>query len=539
MSDAGPASFRGTFRDDPDARAAYAEAAGVARIMPSAVAVPDDADDVATLVRWAAERGASLVPRGAGSSMAGGAVGPGVILDLARLRDGPAVDAPALLARAGAAITRDALATAAAAHGLSFPVDPSSGAFATLGGMCATNAAGARTLRHGAMRRWVHGVECVFADGERAWLRRGERRPAVPALERFEREVAPRVRAVEARALRHEGVRKDSSGYGLAAWRESGDAVDLIVGSEGTLAIVTALELRLTPTPAATASALATFNSLDAATVAAAELAALGASAVELLDRSFLEIAAEHHDDAGLPAGTEAVLLIEAEGASTEAATALARLALDRCTSTGATQVRFAASDADEHRIWELRHAASPILNRLAPPLQSMQLIEDGCVPLAHFATYVRGVRAALATAGFRGVIFGHAGDGHAHVNALIDVSLPDWRERAERLLAEVTALVARLGGTLAGEHGDGRLRAPLLAQVWPRETLGLFAATKRAFDPRGTLNPGVIVPLEDARALDVVKYDPAAPALPAAARAALDRVVRERAWGRHRLDLL
>lgn len=536
---AGPASFRGTFRDDLEARAVYSEAAGVARIMPRAVAVPEDADDVATLMRWAAESGTALVPRGAGSSMAGGAVGPGVIVDLGRLRAGPDIDAQANRARVGAATTRDALADAAAANGLAFPVDPSSGAFATLGGMCATNAAGARTVRYGAMRRWVDGVECVFDDGTRAWLRRGERRPSVPALDRFEHDVAPRVRAADARVLRHDGVRKESSGYALGAWRESGDVVDLIVGSEGTLAIVTALELRLAPRPAATTGALAAFASLDAATVAAAELAALGVSAVELLDRTFLEVAAEHSHGTGLPAATEVVLLIETEGAAKDDATALAQLALDRCHATGATRVQLALSPDEERRLWALRHAASPILNRLAPRLQSMQLIEDGCVPLTRFAEYVRGVRAALDAVGFRGVIFGHAGDGHAHVNALVDLSMADWRERSARLVDEVTALVARLGGTLAGEHGDGRLRTPLLPQVWPREALELFAATKRAFDPRGILNPGVKVAREPARSLADIKYDASLPALPTAARNALDLVVREKAWGRHRLDLL
>ena len=110
---------------------------------------------------------------------------------------------------------------------------------------------------------------------------------------------------------------------------------------------------------------------------------------------------------------------------------------------------------------------------------------------------------------------------------------------RAERLVTDVTALVARLGGTLAGEHGDGRLRTPLLARTWRADALALFAATKEAFDPAGILNPGVKVPLPDARPLDAIKYDPALPPLPAAARDALDQVVREKAWSRHRLDLI
>ena len=121
----------------------------------------------------------------------------------------------------------------------------------------------------------------------------------------------------------------------------------------------------------------------------------------------------------------------------------------------------------------------------------------------------------------------------------LADVREPDWRSRCEQVLAEVTAAVARLGGTLAGEHGDGRLRTPLLPQVWPPETLALFAAVKSAFDPAGVLNPGVKVPAAGARALDAIKYDPALPPLPRAAREALELVTRERAYARSRLGLL
>ncbi|MHB1297538.1 MAG: FAD-binding oxidoreductase [Gemmatimonadaceae bacterium] len=532
------------FRTDELACALYSETAAVARIIPRAVAVPADAEDVVTLARWATASGQPLVPRGSGSSMAGGALGDGVIVDFSRLAARPVlVGTDPAIAQVGPAVPRDALEEVAAHSGLTFPVDPSSSGFATLGGMSATNAAGARTVRHGAMRPWVHGLECVFADGSRAWLRRGERpsneAELVPALQRFHRDVAPRVRAAGASALRHEGVRKESSGYGLAAWLESGDDVDLIIGSEGTLACIVGLELRLKEAPGGTASVLAGFRSLDEAALVAARLAALGASAVELLDRSILDVAASGGAVLPLPAGLEAVLIIEAEGGSREAARAVADELAASCRAGGAAHLDVALEVEDELRLWHLRHAASPVLNRLAPRLQSMQLVEDGCVPLERFAEYVRGVRRALDDARLAGVIFGHAGDGHAHVNALVDVSEAGWMERVSRLVSDVTALVARLGGTIAGEHGDGRLRAPLLSQVWASEALALFAATKAAFDPAGVLNPGVKIAAAGAQALDRVKYDPALPPLPRAAREALDRVVREKAWGTHRLALV
>src|SRR5207248_8177413 len=171
-----------------------------------------------------------------------------------------------------------------------------------------------------------------------------------------------------------------------------------------------------------------------------------------------------------------------------EAARAIAAL-FERA---GATVVRIARDEPTETELWELRHAASPILSRLDPSLRSMQFIEDGAVPPARLADSVRGVRESLARNGVRGVIFGHAGDAHVHVNPLIDVSASDWRARAARILDEVTDLVARLGGTLTGEHGDGRLRTPLLERVWPEEARARFALVKRCLEPLGICNPGV-----------------------------------------------
>ena len=329
-----PPGFRGTFRDDPLARAVYSEAAGIARILPRGVAVPSDADDVCTLVRWAAETHTPLVPRGSGSSMAGGAVGDGVIVDLSRLDTMGPVEAAQRRIRCGPGAIRDAVDRAARAVGLQFPVDPSSSAFCTIGGMASTNAAGAHTLRYGAMRGWVEALDCVFADGTRAELRRGAAPPALPILDR---------------AL---------------------DALAPVLAAE-----------RREPTR--------------------------------------------------------------------------------------------------------------------------------------------------------------HAGDANVHVNPLIDVREPDWRARAEALLDEISTLTGHLGGTLTGEHGDGRLRAPLLSRVWTAEALERFAAVKHAFDPDAILNPGAKVALPGARPLDAVKYDPALPALPEPARAALARVERERAYASSRLALL
>lgn len=533
-----PEDFRGVFRTDLAARAVYSEGAGIARMLPAAVAVPADAEDVVTLVQWAATHRVPLVPRGSASSMANGAVGAGVALDLSQLNWIGPVDSARATVACGPGALRDAVDAAAQPHGLRFAVDPSSGAFCTMGGMAATNAAGTRTVKLGAMRAWVRGLDCVFADGSRAWVRRGEPRPKVEALRTFQHEVSRDVLERGAQLVRA-GVRKESSGYALGEYARSGDLVDVLVGSEGTLAIFVGLELALTPVPAARAALLASFTSLESAVMAAGRAAALGASAVELLDRTFLDVVRAEAAALSIPADADAVLLIEAEGDTHADADTLALRLADGCRQAHAAQVVSAPDEQTAARIWRIRHAASPILSALDPHQASMQLIEDGAVPPARFPDYVRGVRAALDRHRVRGVIFGHAGDAHAHVNALIDMRDADWRDRARALLDDVTGLVALLGGTLAAEHGDGRLRTPLMFLVWDARAISLFARVKLAFDPLGILNPGVKVPIAGEDPLGSVKYDPSLPALPADARTALDRVVRERAWASFRLGLV
>jgi FAD/FMN-containing dehydrogenase len=542
-----PPEFRGVFRNDLDARAVYAEAAGIQRIWPVAVAVPADVSDVRVLVRWAHDTRTALVPRGSGTSMAGGAIGPGVIVDLSRLRAMGTVDADQRRLRVGPGVLRGEADAAAGARGLRFPVDPSSGTYCTIGGMASTNAAGAHTLKFGSMRPWVTALDCIFDDGTQALIRRGHAAPHdVPAVLRFFAHAAPEIRATDPAALVHVGVRKESSGYALAEYARTGDLIDLLVGSEGTLALFVAIELTLIPRPAATASLLAAFPTLDVAVLGAAVARHAGASACELLDRTFLDFVRDATDAgdqaARLPATADAVLLIEIEEDGPDrAAAAVADLAR-AVTASGADYVEVALDERAEAALWALRHAASPVLARLDPALKSMQVIEDGAVPPERLADYVRGVRAALTRQGMRGAIFGHAGDAHIHVNPLVDVGDPAWRVKVRALLDEVTALTIRLGGTLTGEHGDGRLRTPLLPRVWPADdgaAVRLFGAVKAAFDPRGIFNPGVKVATPGVPILGDVKYDPALAPLPPLARRALDRVADERAYATPRLSLL
>ncbi|GAC1492754.1 MAG: hypothetical protein NVS1B5_17900 [Gemmatimonadaceae bacterium] len=536
--------FRGYFREDELARAIYSEAAGIGRAIPAAVAVPVDAEDVVVLVKWAAESGTSLIPRGSGSSMSGGAIGSGVVVDLSRINHLGRIDERDRTVWAEPGVVWSALDVAARRKGLRFPVDPSSGSFCTLGGMVATNASGAHTLRYGSTRAWVNAIDCVFSDGDRAVITRGEPPPRrIDAIGRFLRDVHGEIVSTDKRRpILHLGVRKESSGYAIHDYATKADLVDLLVGSEGTLAIIVGVQLTLSPLPVATSSVLGSFQSLEAATAAATQALEAGASACELLDRTFLAYAATGGRADGKfqqrIEGAAAILLAEVEADTADRAAAGAEQLAKAFRDSGARGVDVALKPEEEHELWDLRHAASPILSAIEHST-SMQFIEDGAVPLPKLPDYVQGVRKALAEREVNGVIFGHAGDAHVHVNPLIDVRQSDWRDKVSGLLEDVVALTARLGGTLTGEHGDGRIRTPLLDRVWHKDAIRSFSLVKKAFDPANIFNPGVKVPLPGQRAIADIKYDPSLPPLPEKARTALDDMVKDRSYDQFRLSLI
>ena len=504
--------------------------------------MPADADDVILLVKWAAEYGHSIIPRGSGSGMAGGAVGPGIVLDLSRMDGIGTVDRGAMTIRAEPGAICRSIDGAARKEGLRFPVDPSSAAFCTIGGMVSTNAAGPHSLKFGATRNWVNSRDCVFADGTRATITRGDAAPSNPTLKRFLDRAEGIKKEWSAAANDHAQLRKDSSGYALARYFETGDLIDLLVGSEGTLAIVVGLELSLIPVAPHTTSLLASFPSLESAARGAEAARKAGASACELLDKTFLDLAAAAPESTDASreraARAAAVLLIEIEAADESWGSEQAALLKSSLESVGAELVEVALTSSSEKEVWDLRHAASPILSRLKNVV-SMQFIEDGVVPPEKLPEYVQGVRDALTRREISGVIFGHAGDAHVHVNPLIEVTKSSWRESMAALLDDVVALTARLGGSLSGEHGDGRFRTPLMHRVWSGPAMRAFEEVKSCFDPHGLLNPGVKVPLAGENALGAIKYDPELPPLAGNARKILDDLVARRGYADFRLSLV
>ncbi len=533
-----PPAIHGVFRTDERARAAYAEGGGIYRILPLAVCLPADRDDLVALVRWASEHRLPLVPRGAGSAMGGGNVGEGVVVDLTRLPRRLEIRPTERQAVTSANVTLAELNIAADPHRLRLPPDPSSGRFATIGGMVSTNASGARTVRYGSVRRWVVGLEVVTAAGEVLELRRGEAIGASAAgtARRFEADVVPAITAAhDLIAARFPRTRKNSSGYALDDWLDSRDLLELFIGAEGTLGIVTRVDWRLDPQPVHRAGLRVELRSLDDLVKVVAAMLACEPSAVELLDRTFLDLIRRTEVGEGL-AAAEAILLVEIERDDPRALRdAVAKAA--EGVRPWAAAVDTALTAASSARLWELRHAASPILAGLPEDRRSLQVIEDGCVPLERMGEYIRIVRRVTSARDIPAVIFGHAGDGHVHVNLLPKIGQAGWEQGVAGVLEEVSDAVVRLGGTLSGEHGDGRLRAALLQRVYGDEIVGLFRQLKETFDPLGILAPGIILPSGEP-AISRLKVGREAAPIPDDIARALREIERGAGYARCRLEL-
>ena len=316
----------------------------------------------------------------------------------------------------------------------------------------------------------------------------------------------------------------------------SGDELDLVIGSEGTLAFVTAVEWRFEPIPADAAGVALGFDHLEPLVKAVPFLVALNPSAVELLDRTLLDFVR----DAGatdLPDGLEGLLLVEFERETQAAARGVVGDAV-RGLRDRTAHVATAVDRAGLEALWSVRRLASPALARLPETRRSLQVIEDGCVPLERLGDYVAGIRAASGRRGVAVAIFGHAGDGHVHVNALPDITAPGWREALEGLYHDAAELLLTLGGTPSGEHGVGRLRAGLLQRFYGSEVITLFRDLKRAYDPRGILNPGVILPAPDWTPLAELKVGSAAAHLPDDIAGRLRDLERSAGWATPKYDL-
>jgi len=371
------------------------------------------------------------------------------------------------------------------------------------------------------VRRWIDALEIVGADGEARTIRRGEGRREKYALTADGRRLI---------AEHFPKTRKNSSGYALDYFAESGDELDLLIGSEGTLAFVTAVHWRLDPIPPDIAGVALGFADLSALAEAVPFLVSLNPSAIELLDRTLLRLISDAPDVACL-------LLVEFERETSAAARGVVGDAV-RGLKDHVAHVETAVDRAGLAKLWEVRRLASPALARLPPAQRSLQVIEDGCVPLERLGEYVAGISSAAERHGVPVAIFGHAGDGHVHVNALPDVTRPGWKQSLTHLFDDVVQRLVELDGVPSGEHGAGRLRAGVLGKFYSPAVIAQFRAVKAAYDPLSILNPGVIIPAADWAPLAALKVGEDAAAIPDDIAARLRDIERSAGWATPKLEL-
>jgi FAD/FMN-containing dehydrogenase len=508
-----PAGFRGEIQGGDEAARRASLVSGPFDAQPILFATPLDVDDLITLIRWAAESGTPVVPRGGGTGMPGGNLGPGVVVDLAPGFDGVgAVDPDTRTVRAGAGAVADRIQDAARPHGLRLPALPASSPWCRIGGVVANNGAGARSFRHGSIRPRVVALEGVDARGET--FRLGPEAASDP-WGPFDPGIGAEAGTGTGTGGRIPGwprVRKNASGYALDAYLPRRDLRQLLIGSEGTLALITEVELSLEPVPETRGLTLVAAGDAPELAAFCETARQIGASACEFLGRRLLSMCQLDRDpELGLLArGAWALVLIELEGTEDEVEAGLRALGRDLGGSP-----RWSVTTRDPEamdRLWGLRHRASPIIAREAGEGRiSTQFIEDSVVPPDAVGLYIEGVEEILQARGFDAVVFGHAGDGNVHVNPLVDVESPDWRDRVRATLHDTAGLVRDLGGTLSGEHGDGRIRAPFLQKIWDEAHLEAFRRVKDHFDPQGILNPGVVLPLPGQDPLEGLRPRPRA----------------------------
>ncbi len=482
-------------RTDLPLRARYSEGAGAYRIIPQAVVRPQQFPELQAVMTRARAAGWHLVPRGAGSAMDGSNVGAGVVVDLTGYEaDRCDIDAETRRAFVSPAVSCRSINNAARPAGLRLPPDPSSSAFATIGGMLSTNASGARSVRYGSVRRWVDTLMLLTPDGPLDLARGRPLETDHPVSVRWRHTAEPLIRrhAATIRA-RYPRVSKNSAGYALDQYLASDDLIDIVIGSEGTLGFITDIGLRLDAIPAQRGSLRVALRSRHDLVPALEAIRSQDPSTLEFMDRSFLRFVADvvnTPERPGLLHEAGGLLLADIESDDFDdmwqrgaaAVRAVGALALD---------ARLAIDEAEIDRLWAVRHGASPRLAGLTDGRRSLQLIEDGCVPVARLVDYLDAVDAACAAEGVDVVMFGHAGDGHVHVNLLPDVS------RAG--LARTGGADLRPGqrcGDRPGRHTVGRARRrppprrAAGAALRPRSA-GVLPGRQARLRPRGNVQSG------------------------------------------------
>ncbi|MFH8678205.1 FAD-binding and (Fe-S)-binding domain-containing protein [Streptomyces lydicus] len=463
------------------------------RRVPRAVVAPRDADDVAAALRVCREHGVPVVPRGAGTSIAGQATGVGVVLDFTRhMRRIVSLDPAARTAVVQPGVILDDLRAAAGAHGLTFGPDPSTHSRCTLGGMIGNNSCGSHSVAWGTTADSVRALELLTYGGERVRAGRGTGPTGAPTG------LPPRLRdgvkaLVDAElALLRTGypdLPRRISGYALDALlpEQGSDLARALTGSEGTLGVLTEATVRLVETPAARVLAVLGYPDESAAAEAAHTLLPQRPMTVEGMAADLVGSAA------GLPAGG-AWLFVEMGGASPAEAAARAEALCRAAAADGTTGHAVVTDPAGQRALWRIREDASGTATRMPDGSEAWPGWEDCAVPPARLGPYLRDFRALLAQHGLRGTPYGHFGDGCIHVRIDFDLLTPPGVRRFRDFSHDLADLVVSHGGSLSGEHGDGQARAELLPKMYGPELVGLFGRFKDLWDPAAGLNPGMLV---------------------------------------------
>ncbi|WP_375483894.1 FAD-binding and (Fe-S)-binding domain-containing protein [uncultured Jatrophihabitans sp.] len=468
-------------------RAEYSTDASNYRVVPTAVAFPRHVDEVAAALGVARELGVPLTSRGGGTSTAGNAVGAGLVLDFSRhLNRVLDVDPDARTARVEPGAILDAVTLAAAPHGLRYGPDPSTHARATVGGSIANNACGSRALKYGRTADNVLGLELLTADGTPVTAGRGPLPGSLAALDGVVREHLATIRTEFGR------FRRQVSGYSLEhLLPENGvDLARFLVGTEGTLGITTEATVRLVESPKAVVLTVLGYPDMPSAADAVPGLLSHDMVALEGMDARLVDVVRRRRGPSAvpdLPRG-DGWLFVETAG-DTEAE---ARDRAEKLIADAGALDSAIVTGRDAVALWRIREDGAGLGGRTPAGAPAWPGWEDAAVPPERLGAYLREFEALMREHRVDGLAYGHFGDGCIHVR--LDFPLTSDPPRFRQFVEAAATLVGAHGGSLSGEHGDGRARGELLPRMYSAEAIRAFGQVKRVFDPGNLLNPGVLV---------------------------------------------
>jgi FAD/FMN-containing dehydrogenase/Fe-S oxidoreductase len=490
-------------KDDGPTKTAYAVDASIYRMEPQAVVLVESEDDIAATMTYAVQRGIPLTPRAAGTNLTGSAIGSGIILDVSRLNRILELNRDERWARVQPGIVLTELNKQLARDGLLFGPDPSSGDMCKLGGMVANNSAGPHTIRYGAVKDNVQALRVCLSSGQwlnaRAYVLDDPQLAELLATHASLNGVLSLVQDQTAVITnKRPTVSKNSCGYNLfgladGLTRRQFDLPKLFVGSEGTLGVVSEARLRLVDKPMATVTALIHFLRLEDVGEAVPKLLELRPSALEVMDANTLDLIGRSKH--GIPPDAAATLLAEldSDNGHDDLRDQAARMAAICRQYRLASDLVLAYDQDQRDQLWKARKALYPTLYRFDPRKKPINFVDDVVVSadriselIRYLEEFFRGQRVPVA-------IFGHIGNGNAHIVPLLDVNDRQDFEKMVQGYHEIHQTVLdRFGGSICGEHGDGRVRAEYVRKMFGPELYGMFEQVKRLFDPSGVLNPGV-----------------------------------------------